>query len=344
MVRFFILCIIFFNTVTQSCSQTLGGNAVFSFLSQPNSAQLSALGGLNITSISNDVGMSFQNPSLLRKEMNQQFNTSMNAFFAGITQFHLTTAYHLAEPKINIGLGVQYLNYETLTQTDAAGNILGNFKPNDYVIQAMASKQFSERFWLGSTAKFIQSNYGQYRSAGIAMDIGLSYFDEVNQLQVSVVAKNMGTQLSTYNLSGTKEELPFDVQAGISKKLKNAPFQFSFTAHNLHRFNIYYNDTTFNNSEGIANSNGLQKVVGHMVLSVQAFLSNQLELNLGYNFQRRQDLNLFGTTSGLNGFTFGAGFLLRKLQIRYATGFYQQNSFHQFSVNFNLKGNPLQEN
>jgi hypothetical protein len=147
--------------------------------------------------------------------------------------------------------------------------------------------------------------------------------------------------LSTYNLNGVKEELPFDIQAGISKKLKNAPFQFSFTAHNLHRFNMYYNDTTFNNSEGIANSSGIQKVVGHVVLSVQAFLSDQLELNMGYNFQRRQDLNLYGTTSGLNGFTFGAGFLIRKLQIRYATGFYQQHMFHQFSMNFNLKGNPL---
>ncbi len=340
--RFFILCFIFLNSVTQSCAQTLGGNAVFSFLSQPNTAQLSALGGLNISSISNDVGMAFQNPSLLRNEMDQQINTSINAFFAGITQFNLTTAYHLAAPKINIGLGVQYLNYGTLTQTDAAGNVLGNFKPNDYVVQAMVSKQFAERFWLGSTAKFIQSNYGQYRASGIAMDIGLSYFDEANQIQASVVAKNMGTQLSTYNLNGVKEELPFDIQAGISKKLKNAPFQFSFTAHNLHRMNIYYNDTTFNNLEGISNPNGIQKVVGHMVLSVQAFLSDQLELNMGYNFQRRQDLNLYGTTSGLNGFTFGAGFLLRKLQIRYATGFYQQHMFHQFSMNFNLKGNPLQ--
>ncbi|TAH09938.1 MAG: hypothetical protein EAZ12_05575 [Sphingobacteriia bacterium] len=340
--RFFILCIIFLNSISQSFAQTLGGNAVFSFLSQPNTAQLSALGGVNISAISNDVGMAFQNPSLLRNEMDQQINTSINAFFAGITQFSLTTAYHLAAPKINIGLGVQYLNYGTLTQTDAAGNILGNFRPNDYVVQVMVSKQFAEKFWLGSTAKFIQSNYGQYRAAGIAMDIGLSYFDEASQIQASVVAKNMGTQLSTYNINGVKEELPFDIQAGISKKLKNAPFQFSFTAHNLHRFNIYYNDTTFNNAEGITNSNGIQKVVGHMVLSVQAFLSDQLELNMGYNFQRRQDLNLYGTTSGLNGFTFGAGFLLRKLQIRYAMGFYQQHMFHQFSMNFNLKGNPLQ--
>ncbi len=342
MQRYIFFSFIFLFKITHGFSQTLGGNAVFNFLTQPNTAQQSALGGVNISAISNDIGLSFHNPALLRKEMDQQINTSINAFFAGITQFNLTTGYHLSAPKINLGLGVQYLNYGTLTQTDASGNILGNFKPNDYVVQIMASKQFGERFWLGSTAKLIQSNYGQYKAAGIAMDIGINYFDEANQIQVSVATKNIGTQISTYNLSGVKEELPFDLQAGVSKKLKNAPFQFSLTAHNLHRLTIYYNDTTFNNSEGINNSNGLQKVVAHIVLSAQVFLSDYVELNLGYNFQRRQDLNLYGTTSSLNGFSFGAGILLRKLQIRYATGFYQQNLFHQFSMNFNLKGNPLQ--
>jgi hypothetical protein len=340
--RFFLIHIILLCIATQSASQTLGGNAVFSFLSQPNTAQVAALGGVNISSISNDIGLSFHNPAMLRKEMNQQINTSINSFFAGITQYNLTTGYHLTASKINLGAGVQYLNYGALTQTDASGNVLGSFKPNDYVVQIMASKQFSERFWLGSSAKLIQSNYGQFRASGIAMDIGLSYFDDANQLQMSLVVKNMGTQINTYNLNGVKEELPFDIQAGVSKKLKNAPFQFSITAHNLHRLNIYYNDTTFNNNEGIISSSGLQKVVGHLVVAAQAFLSDHVELNLGYNFQRRQDLNLYGTTSGLNGFAFGTGILLRKLQIRYATGFYQQHLFHQFSMNFNLKGNPLQ--
>jgi hypothetical protein len=43
------------------------------------------------------------------------------------------------------------------------------------------------------------------------------------------------------------EELPFDPTFGITKKLKNAPLSFSFTAHHLHQFDIRYNDTVFNN-------------------------------------------------------------------------------------------------
>ena len=75
--------------------------------------------------------------------------------------------------------------------------------------------------------------------------------------------------------------------------------------------------------------------------SIQFYLNEKVEINLGYNFLRRQDLNIFNTTSGLNGLTAGAGFMHKKLHIRYATGFYQQKVFHQFTLNFNLAGRPL---
>lgn len=336
-----LLLIIILYTATRAATQTLGGNAVFNFLTQPNTAQLSALGGVNISSMGNDVGMAFHNPALLRPAMHRQVNTSFNSFVAGIRHYSATGAYWLDRPGLNLGVGVQYLNYGSLVQTDASGNILGNIRPNDYMVQLMASKQYMERFRIGVSAKLIRSEYGAYRSTGLAADIGLTYTDTAALFQAALVVKNMGVQLRAYEPGKQKEELPFDVQAGISKKLANAPIQFSLTAHHLHRLNIQYNDTAFNAAEGDLRSNGLQKVFSHLVLSSQIDLSEFVELNLGYNFLRRQDLNVFGATGGLNGFTCGVGVLLRKLQIRYATGFYQQNMFHQFSLNFNFSGTPL---
>ncbi len=322
-------------------AQTLGGNAVFNFLAQPNTAQLSAMGGVNVSAIGNEVGMSFQNPSLLRDAMHLQANSSFNSFFAGIKNGSLTTAYHDNSLSTNFAMGVNYFDYGTLTQTDASGNILGTFRPVDYVVQLMASKQYHERFWYGMTLKYIHSGYGPYRSSGLAFDVGVSYYDSANRWQLSLVAKNMGTQLTTYDGGSRKEELPFDLQAGITKRLAEAPFQFSLTAHHLHRFNTYYNDTSFRATEGDNNYAGkttVQKLFSHIVFSAQAFLNEKLELTAGYNFQRRQDLNAYSLNSGLNGFTFGTALLLRKVQIRYATGFYQSNMFHQFSLNFNWAG------
>jgi hypothetical protein len=186
----------------------------------------------------------------------------------------------------------------------------------------------------------MNSQYGQYKSNGLALDVGVSYYDTVQKIQASVVVKNMGSQLKTYDGGNRKEELPFDLQAGISKRLSKAPFQLSLTAHNLHRFNIYYNDTAFLASEGSDDFREkkftIAKVISHLVLSTQAYIGDNVEVSAGYNFLRRKDLNAINAANGLNGFTIGAGLILKNLDVRFASGFYQQNTFNQFSLNFRL--------
>ena len=342
MVRFFGM--ILFMCVTSASAQTLGGNAVFSYLLQPNAAKLSSLGGVNISSIGNDLGMAYNNPALLRDDMHQQISTSFYSFAEGVQQLGFVNAYHHQKSNTNIALGVQYLSYGSITQTDPSGNILGVFKPADYTIQFMLSHVYKSNWWVGLTTKYINSSYAQYHATGLAFDWGIAYLNSNQLMQVSFLAKNMGTQLSAYVPTAPKEELPFDLQLGITKKLENAPFQFSLTAHHLQQFNILYNDPIFNNLEGdtrFNQKNTAQKIFTHLVFSSELILSDQLQINTGLNLMRRQSLNAYNMTNGLNGFTLGFGLHLNKLHIQYATGFYQQNLFHQFSLNFNLKGSKL---
>lgn len=320
-------------------AQTVGGNAVFSFMGLPNAAQVSAIGGVNVSNISNDVSYSFNNPALLRKEQHLQTNASFNNFLAGIKNYSLTTAFYAQKPDITLGFGVNYLSYGSITQTDAIGNIYGTFIPTDYVAQAMISKQYKERFWLGASLKYINSSYGQYKSSAIATDIGVTYFDSSNYLQISLVTKNIGTQLRNYTNTNTKEELPFDIQLGITKRLAKAPIQFSITGHHLQQLIMNYNDSAFNASEGNTQQDKtIDNILSHLVFASQMFLGDKLELGVGYNFLRAKDLSAYGFTNSLNGFSMGVGIKLKKLQINYGTGFYQRNLFHQVGLNFNWKG------
>jgi hypothetical protein len=334
----FVVCCFFAHYLK---AQTLGGNSVFSFLQLPQTTQQAALGGVNISNLTTDVGLISANPALLQEKMHQQVHASFNSFFAGINNYGLSTAYYLPKKEITLGAAIQYINYGNITQTDAIGNILGNFSPTDYAVSVMASKILYQRFSVGTTAKFINSNYGQYRSNGAAIDIGINYIDTANLLQIAFVVKNMGTQLKTYDGSSNKQELPFDMQIGITKRLAKAPLQFSFTAHQLQRLNSFYNDTAFNNSEGLSNNevSFANKILQHCVVAAQAFLSNKIELTLGYNFLRRTNLNIANSANGVNGFTMGLGLYLKKVHLRYATGFYQRHQFHQVGINFNWKGN-----
>ncbi len=324
-----------------SAAQTIGGSSVYNFLKLPNTPQLTGLGGINISNQTDDIGLVFNNPALLRATMHTQADFVFNAFYAGIKNYHFLVGFRNEAIKTNFAAGINYFNYGQVTETDMAGNNLGSFRPVDYVVQVSASRQYMERWHYGAALKFIQSNYGQYRSAGLAMDMGMTYQDTASLLQVSLVAKNMGTQLSSY--SGTdKNDLPFDLQLGISKRLAKAPFQFSLTAHHLHQFDIRYQDTLFNNENGFEqNGKGgnffLDKVFRHIVLAVQCYVTDKIELTVGYNHLRRQELNIGNTANGLNGFSLGVGALFRKIQVRYARSYYQRNlAYNQLGLNLKL--------
>jgi hypothetical protein len=151
---------------------------------------------------------------------------------------------------------------------------------------------------------------------------------------VSVLIKNLGTQLKTY---GNKEELPFNLILGWTKKLENAPFQFSLTAEKLSLWNLAYNDTSFNAQQGYTNPGSLQNLFNHLILASEVFIGEQVSINLGYNFMRRFDLNIQGQQNALNGFSSGLALQLQRLELQYGNAFFQKNMYHHFSLMYNLK-------
>jgi len=285
--------------------------------------------------------MAFYNPSLLVPSMHTQMNAVFNDFYAGIKTYHLSLGYHNTKLNTNFLWGLHYFSYGSLPETDASGNILGTLHPTDWMMQVSASHSYMEKWNGGIALKFINSNYGQYRSSGIAVDAGVLFHDTVNLFSASVLAKNMGFQLKKYS-NGNAEDLPFDLVAGLTKRLAKAPFGFSITAQHLHQFDIRYNDTTFNNDNvfGSAANNKkftFDKFFRHIIIASQIYIGDKLEVSLAYNHLRRQELNIDKSGNGLNGFSVGVGALFNKIQIRYARAYYQNNTaYNQFGLNLQL--------
>lgn len=333
----FLFLFIVSNTVN---AQTLGGSSVFNFLKLSNTPQLSALGGINTSQPSDDVGLAFNNPALLKPSMHSQMNAVFNSFYGGINVYHLSMGYHHAKLNTNFAWGLNYFGYGNVPETDASGNILGKFRPTDWVMQVSASRSYLEKWNYGATLKFINSNYGQYRSNGLAMDIGILFSDTSKLFSASALVKNAGFQLMKYNGS-SGDDLPFDLQIGFTKRLASAPFSFSVTAQRIHQFDIGYNDTSFNNENGFDNGStkkfSFGKLINHFVLASTIYLGDRVEVIAGYNFLRRKELNIGSGGNGLNGFSLGAGVMLGKLQIRYARAYYQNSSaYNQLGLNMKL--------
>lgn len=335
-----LLFIPFFFCITALSGQTLGGNTAFNFLRLSHTPQLTAAGGVNVSLTAPDAGLAFYNPALLKPAMHSQLNTVFNSFYSGVKTYHASLGYH--HPKLNTNFlwGLHYFDYGNLQQTDAAGNITGIFSPRDFVMQVSASRSYLEKWNYGAAIKYIHSGYGQYRSSGIAVDAGLHYYDSAKLFSASIAAKNMGFQLKKYT-PGATEELPFDLIAGITKRLDKAPFAFSITAQHLHQFDIRYNDTVFNADQGTTTEPGkkftLDKLFRHFVAAVHIYPGDKINVTIGYNHLRRKELTIGKAGNGLNGFSMGVGVTLKKIQVHIARSQYQNNTgYSQFGLNIQL--------
>ena len=321
-------------------AQTLGGQSVFNFLKLSNTPQLTALGGVNVSQTSNDIGLAFNNPAQLRPEMHTQLNVVFNDYYAGIKVYHLSCGFHHKKINTSFGGGISYFDYGNVSETDASGNILGRFSPRDWAIQLSASRQYLERWNYGMTVKFINSSYSQYKSNGIAFDAGVIYSDSSKLFSAGVLVKNLGFQIQKY-ADAQAEELPFDLQLGATIKLRNAPLAFSLTSQRSNRFNIRYEDTLFNIENNFTNSNqqkfSFGKLTDHLVFAATVFINSNIEAMAGYNFLRRRELNIGNSGNGLNGFSLGAGVKLGKLWFRYARSYFQSNTaLNQIGLNIQL--------
>lgn len=296
---------------------------------------ITAAGGLQTSYRPAEVGVTANNPALLHPGLSSQLNASFNAFLAGAKAYSLAGAWHTAELNTTFGGSVHYLNYGSLPATDAAGNISGEFRPVDYAVQLSAARKYEEKWTYGGSVKFIQSSYQQFRSAAVAMDVGILFFDSAKNFSASLLVKNMGVQLKTY--ANEKEDLPFDLQVGFTKRLAKAPFAFSVTAHHLHRFNLAYNDTTFANENGFTSPAAFDRFFNHFVLATHVFLGNHLEATFGYNHLRRQELSVQNAANGLAGFSAGLRIRFKKIQVLYGRATYQRGvSYNHIGITAQL--------
>jgi hypothetical protein len=330
-----------FICIQPSAAQVQGGKSVFSFLDLPVAPQLAALGNMNVSQQNNDIALSALNPALLRETMHQHLAMNYTNYFADVQYAHCLFGYHAANLKTTFAGSVQYIDYGSITQTDAGGNILGSFKPRDLSVQVTMSRQYLERWHYGVTLQYIRSGYQQYKSAGLGVNIGLTYQDTARQWQAGFVAKNMGVQLTTYT-SGNKEPLPFDLQVGISKKIEH--IQLSATLHHIYQFDVRYADPKFEEGNIITNGDTTSagnktadKIFRHFVLAAQWEIGRYVELTVGYNHLRRQELAA-PQQKGLSGFSGGLGIITRKLQLRYTRSWYQRSAaLNQLGINVPLK-------
>ncbi len=310
---------------TAAYAQFLGGQNSFTFLRQPSNATVAALGGINASQADFEVNRWLSNPALLNKDMDKHLSLSYVPFYAQIR--NLSAVYADEFKAGRFGGGVQYIDYGSFEETDAAGNTLGTFQVSEYAVSASHARTLGA-YTLGITVKWIGSTIANYSSYAAALDLGGLWKHPAHDWTVGLVIQNAGLVLKKYYPEASQNPLPLDVQLGTTFKPRFMPFRFSITAHHLHQPNIAYDDPSWNTTLD-ANGNVVtqqlsfaDKVARHFTIGTELVLAKAFYIRVGYNHLVRQEMRL--PNSALNaGFSFGFLLKTKQLQVSYAR-FYQQ--------------------
>jgi len=318
--------------LTLNSTAQIGGAEVFEFLELPGSARVSGLAGSAITVLDDDINLSLENPALINESMAKQISVNHSFHLSGIDHGFATFGYHHESSEISFNGGIQYISYGDFVQADEFGNAIGSFNANEFGFNIGASKQVFERLRVGANLKFVTSQLESYNSLGLAVDLGAHYVDTSGNTNVALVIKNIGTQLTTYR-PDNQEALPFDIQFGISRRLKHLPFRVGLTLHNLHRGNLVYDDpnvveptSLFGNEEVSENKFGIfvDNVFRHTIFNGEFLMGKNENFNIrfGYNHFRRRELTVSTASRSLSGFSLGFGFKVKRFKISYGHQFY----------------------
>ena len=312
-------------------SQAQQSEAAYKYLRFPNSARVNALGGNNVSLVENDVSLVFQNPALLGTEMNKTLNVTYLSYVADISVGSAIYAKTLT-PLSAFAVGANFVNYGNFQGYDEDEMSTGSFSAKDIAVNAMYSRDLTNRLRGGVTAKLLFSNYEQYASSAIGFDVGLSYFVEKEDFTLAVVAKNVGAQLSSYN--DQRLALPWDLQVGMTRKMAHAPFRFSVTGQYLNQWN--FDRVNAANEITDENQSFIPTLFKHLVLGAEILPSDNFWIGVGYNAKIHSDLQLENGNKW-GGFNVGAGFRAKKISIGVSlANYYPSTTSYQFSLTMDL--------
>jgi hypothetical protein len=323
-----------------------GGQSIFNFLNHPNSARITALGGNAIATKDQDIALAWTNPAVLDKNSSGQVAINYDLLFQGVGAGYLGYAKHIEKIGMTFHGGIQYMNYGTFQSTNEFGATEGTFDAKDIAIGFGAAKPLSEHWSLGLNAKFISSTLETYSATGFCTDVSGMYYSPEKRVGFTILAKNMGAQLGTYT-GGSRAPLPFDIQIGFSKRLKHLPFQFSFVAKDLTRWDVTYKDPNVKEVTSIFGETTkktpviltqLDNFARHLGVNGEFFLGKKenLRLRFGYSHLLKKELSVAPFRS-LTGFSFGVGFKVSKFKIDFGRNIeHLAGGFTHFGLAVNL--------
>ncbi|MDE2292347.1 MAG: PorV/PorQ family protein [Elusimicrobia bacterium] len=275
-------------------SSHAAGTAGSEFLNIDVDARGMAMGGA-YSALTDDAYAMYWNPAGLSLVPRAAAGAMHDEYVAGIRYEYLAYAQRINDDSV-LGGAVRYLDAGSIDNTDLNGNVLGTFRPRDYVYeigwgQSITDLTDAERdISLGVSMRLLHSDLVA-QADGWGGDIGIQahYSDTYMPFNFSAVFQNFGRG---QKFDTTRNILPFQGKLGASLKPR------SFLTLSV---------------DGIMPVDEQPYAAVGAELAVESTAKAQAFLRAGYNSR-----TAFSGLTGVRGVTAGAGFKLGDFEVDYA--------------------------
>lgn len=309
-------------------AQAQNGSKVFNFMNTPISARQMALGGDAVSVHDSDISMVSNNPSLMNLDMDNRVYLGYSSY---IGDSKIGGANYVRDLKRGhlFGVNARYMDFGNMIRTDENSFETGTFSAQDMALGVSYAYQIEEDWTLGGSINYVTSKIDTYSSNAILGDFGLTFHNDSRKEYASIVFRNMGRQIKSYN--GVMERVPFRIDVGYTRVLPDYPLMFTVTANNLQEFNISQNVN--NNFQEVG---FIRKVADHFSFGVELFPQESFNIRLGYNAKRANELAVFEQRN-FSGISAGFGLKISFFKLDFShVRFHNASNINQLGITLDL--------
>jgi hypothetical protein len=335
-----LLLFLFLNSIGLA-QYNLGHNAFNGF------EQLSACKSLGVGSRyyalpNGDLSTTIDQAALLDPSMIGGLHSTLGILPSGVNFGLFTTA---LKSKIgNIAPYIKYMNYGNFNETNANGEVIGNFNALDYQLGLSYAYTPNPYFRLGAQFNLLGSQLERFSAFAMSSNFSALLIHPKKLLTAAFGVRNLGFVFKDYS-STAQSTLPLDTYIALSYKLAHAPFRFHIIGHSLNRPNNIWLDPnatpTYDPLTGdtipIYTPNIGEKIANHLNFQLELIPKGAFQLRMGFNYNRRQQMKL-NDFPGLSGFSLGTSLKIKKFDFDYAIQFYSKaGTIHAIGLSTDLQ-------
>ncbi len=285
------------------CCVSVRGQSGFRYVAIPSDATQNALGGQAV-SLMNSQSFSFlQNPALLDSSAAKTVNVGVSPVFGQGLYTAVGYAFQ-SKPDKFWAVGFRGINFGEFVGTDAVGNATQNFGAGNALLTTVYARK-RNYITFGVSAKLITSFIENYNSTAFLFDFGGIFQHPEADFSFGLTAQNIGFTFTRF--ADVRQQLPFDIVAGVTFKPQYMPVRFTFTADQLYQFNSLEDSVNQKFTVG-------QQLFGHLSGGLELVFNDRIIPMLGYNYQTSREMRL-GEENRFSGFSYGLRFQISGFQL-----------------------------